>query len=445
MKKSVSFLLALAMCLSLITIPAFAAATLSLDRTTYGQGDTIKVAYSGVTAEMEAARAWIGLAKAGAAAADYYGSGTWQYVKQGSGTVEITAPKENGSFEVRFYQGYDANDATLVKSASVPLAIGAVVPVYPVKADFDWNLVDFATGIHSFTGTFETDWGTLSMVQTGDKVTGQYPHDKGKIDGTVADGVLYGYWYEDPSYAPPDDAGQIVFVMNADGKNFTGWWRYGNSGGWKLWSVGSRNVQDTSDWAGAEIAKADALGLIPDGLKGQDLSKPITRAEFAAVSVKAYEAMSGKKAAPASNPFTDTSDPEVLKAYNVGITTGTAADKFEPDTLLNREQAATMLTRVLKKISIEAWTIQTDGKFTLQYTKPATFADDADISDWAKDSVYCMAANEIIKGVGGNKFAPKNTTTDEEAKGYANATREQALIIAARMTENLKDKPLNLL
>ena len=80
----------------------------------------------------------------------------------------------------------------------------------------------------------------------------------------------------------------------------------------------------------------------------------------------------------------------------------------------------------------------TDASFKLDYTKPALFADDADISDWAKESVYFMVANNIINGVGDNKFAPKNITSEEEANGYANATREQALIIAVRMVENLK-------
>ena len=51
----------------------------------------------------------------------------------------------------------------------------------------------------------------------------------------------------------------------------------------------------------------------------------------------------------------------------------------------------------------------------------------SEISEWAKDSVYFMAANKIINGVGGNKFAPQNTTIEEEVAGYANATREQAL------------------
>ena len=194
-----------------------------------------------------------------------------------------------------------------------------------------------------------------------------------------------------------------------------------------------------SDWAKEELAKADELELIPDVLQGADLTQSITREEFAAVSVKAYEALAGTKALPnTTNPFTDTKNIEVLKAYNLGITTGISVTEFAPNQLLNREQAATMLTRTFKRATMNGWTIQNDSEFKLNYTKPAPFADDNKISDWAKDSVYFMAANGIINGVGNNQFAPKNTTTDEEARGYANATREQALIIAVRMVENLK-------
>jgi hypothetical protein len=166
------------------------------------------------------------------------------------------------------------------------------------------------------------------------------------------------------------------------------------------------------------------------------LTKPITRAEFAAVSVKLYENLSGKTATPATNnSFTDTSDPEVLKAYNVGLTAGTSATTFSPNTLLNREQAATMLTRVYKAATLSGWTLATDADFPLDYTKPATFADDADISDFAKDSVYFMAANGIIAGTGNNMFSPKAVTDAQKAQGYAQATREQALVIAVRMVE----------
>ena len=193
-----------------------------------------------------------------------------------------------------------------------------------------------------------------------------------------------------------------------------------------------------SDWAQTEIEQAKELDLIPEVLQNQDLTRPITRMEFAAVAVKVFESLSGGKAVPiVNNPFQDTSDLEVLKAFQIGAVDGTSATTFEPDALLNREQCAAMLTRVYKKITLAGWTLPTDGQFKLPYTMPARFADDADISDWAKDSVYFMAANKIIEGVGGNRFAPKNTTSEQAAIGYANATREQALAIAVRMVKNL--------
>jgi len=74
---------------------------------------------------------------------------------------------------------------------------------------------------------------------------------------------------------------------------------------------------------------------------------------------------------------------------------------------------------------------------------PEKFADDALISEWAKESVYFMVANKVIGGMGNNMFGPRNITEQETAMGYANATREQALAIAVRMVENIKDKPVN--
>ena len=197
-------------------------------------------------------------------------------------------------------------------------------------------------------------------------------------------------------------------------------------------------VFEASDWAQEELARADELGLIPDCLDGADLTRPITRAEFAAVSVKVYENLANGPALPAvTNPFTDTSDIEVLKAYNAGITNGTGdGTTFSPNALLNREQAATMLARVFKKVTMPGWSLATDGQYPLSYTKPAAFKDDGDISGWAKDFVYFMAANGIIQGNEG-KFMPKAVTPEQEAAGYAQATREQALLIAVRMVENL--------
>lgn len=198
------------------------------------------------------------------------------------------------------------------------------------------------------------------------------------------------------------------------------------------------NSRITSAWAQTEVEKAAGMDLIPEALADQDLTRPITRSEFAAVAVKAYEYLTGTAAAPAAaNPFTDTASDDVLKAYAIGTVTGTSATTFSPDTVLTREQCATMLTRAYKAATLPGWTLAADASFPLSYTAPAPFADDAEISGWARESVYFMAANHIINGVGDNKFAPRNTTPIQEAAGYADATREQALIITVRMVENL--------
>ncbi len=207
-------------------------------------------------------------------------------------------------------------------------------------------------------------------------------------------------------------------------------------------NAGEASAFIASEWAKSELEEAAALGLIPDRLKGADLTAPITRVEFAAVSVKCYEALTDMKAEPyAPNPFTDTTDAEVLKAYNIDVTNGTSPTAFSPEEVLNREQAATMLTRLYKKIAIDGWTLETDGNyagtFRGMYETPAPFADDKNISGWAKDSVYFMKAKGVIDGVGGNKFAPRATTESEEAAGYAQATREQAILIAKRMVRKL--------
>lgn len=83
------------------------------------------------------------------------------------------------------------------------------------------------------------------------------------------------------------------------------------------------------------------------------------------------------------------------------------------------------------------WTLATDTDFPLTYTKPATFKDDASISGFARDSVYFMAANKIVGGFTDGTFRPKNVTDKQSADSYANATREQALVIAVRMVQNL--------
>jgi len=172
-----------------------------------------------------------------------------------------------------------------------------------------------------------------------------------------------------------------------------------------------------------------------------DLRAPITREEFAGVVVLTYQNLSGTvvPVPPAeSNPFTDTKDVYARMAYNIGLMVGTSATQFDPNTLLTREMAATALTRVDKLRTYPNWTFATDGDYPLSYIAPAPFVDHTYISSWAKEGVYFMAANGIIQGFPDGTFRPRNVTSDQELIGYATATREQAIIIALRMVENLR-------
>lgn len=173
---------------------------------------------------------------------------------------------------------------------------------------------------------------------------------------------------------------------------------------------------EISDWAREQVDSAAVKGLMPDCL-GDDFTVNITRAEFAAVAVELYEAMSGEEApAPGENPFSDTDDPVVLQANVLGIVNGKGEGKFAPTDPVTRQEAALMLSRVYTKLGGE-----------IPQVEGTTFADNGEISNWAMDAVAFMAGKEIVNGVGGNKFNPQG-----------NASIEQALIIALRMFENLK-------
>lgn len=171
-----------------------------------------------------------------------------------------------------------------------------------------------------------------------------------------------------------------------------------------------------SDWAKDQVARAGDMKLIPEGL-GDNYQANITRAQFAAATVKLYAAMSGKTVPAAKeNPFTDTKDPAVLQAAEMNFVSGMGDGTFAPDALVTREQAASMLARVYEKLG---------GRISA--VTATSFADNSSVSAWARNSVAFMSDKGIVSGVGNNRFDPQGS-----------ASIEQALSISLRMLENLK-------
>lgn len=186
-----------------------------------------------------------------------------------------------------------------------------------------------------------------------------------------------------------------------------------------------------ADWAKPELQKASDLGLIPDILKGTDMTKPITREEFCELSVLLYEKVTGKSSEPeAKNQFKDTTNPEVLKAYKLGIVSGTSATTFSPKVLINREQCASMLFKTIKAIKPE-------GDFSVAGVKD--FLDKKYISSWAVEATKYMSKTGIITGDSKGNFMPKATTSAQKAANYGMATREQAIALSVRTFEKMDD------
>ena len=96
--------------------------------------------------------------------------------------------------------------------------------------------------------------------------------------------------------------------------------------------------------------------------------------------------------------------PYVNWAAQTGIVEGVTAITFAPDTNINREQMAGIMANYAKKLGY-------DLPRTL---KAVTFADNANISSWAKDAVRTMQQAGILAGKNGNKFDPKGTATRAE-------------------------------
>lgn len=178
-------------------------------------------------------------------------------------------------------------------------------------------------------------------------------------------------------------------------------------------------IFNASDWAYTEVEEAHKIGIIPEEMLYDDLHNNINREKFAAVAVKLYENMVGEvpHVELDDTPFTDCDyDSEyscyIAAAYELGITTGTSETTFSPYDNISREQLATMLFRVVK-LAENKGIYTLDDFFDINNVRK--FYDDADISAYAKESVYFMAEKGIIKGVDGARYAPLDTATKEQA------------------------------
>ena len=177
-------------------------------------------------------------------------------------------------------------------------------------------------------------------------------------------------------------------------------------------SVNSPAYSSASPWAEGELDQAAELGFITDSIKGK-MNDPITREEFAEVAVNFYEIVTGKKAeVHPTKTFKDTTNPEILKAFNLGVTAGAGDGTiFEPKGKLLRQQMAAMITRTLTACfePVTKEYIDNDVKGV------SDFKDQAGFLAYGINPAKFMAKYKITVGDGKGSFGPNDTCTREQA------------------------------
>ena len=194
-----------------------------------------------------------------------------------------------------------------------------------------------------------------------------------------------------------------------------------------------------SNWAAEDIITAISMGYLDDDpdvfgyqpavtdLLGSDYTKAITRGQFASLAVRYYETLLGDITGEdytipvnsGDDVFADsTGDENMAKAFNLGILGGyNSADTRSgvyvgPNDNITREQAATMLTRLMEKLIVAFDSVGRTG-WTVWYADNLPFTDE--IADWAYDGVRAVYGVGAMTGTTGTTFSAKSPYTIEQS------------------------------
>lgn len=341
------------------------------------------------------------------------GSAIFQYqVKLGDGAW-ITLPAGTTSYTFDgLTNGTSYTFAVKAINAEGTSAEGTVTaaPKAPTGGNTGGGITGGSTVTRYTITVKQTEGGEITpdtvRVKRGDDQTFRIVPDEGyEIDEVLVDGKSVGavsrYTFEDVREAHTIQA--IFVAQQAPAFQFSD--------------------VDPDGWAAPYIYELYDRGIV--GGVGGTLFAPtrnITRAEFVKILAGVAD-VTEDELSYESTGFTDVEPGSWYEAYVVwavenGVTTGTSATTFAPSANITREQMAVMIYRFAQSSGID-----------LPANQPAvSFSDAASFSSWAVDAIGAMQRAGIINGVGGNRFAPAD-----------NATREQACKMLAVLLEIIED------
>lgn len=180
----------------------------------------------------------------------------------------------------------------------------------------------------------------------------------------------------------------------------------------------SFNDVPAGHWAAEDISKL-ANKLVVYGMTEDtfDLTRNVTRAEFAALLVRSL----GLRGTDGTATFSDVAAgawyaPEVAIAAEIGLVYGYEDGTFRPNNQITRQELAALVIRASEFAGFgEELTAEEQAEIL------GAFTDGGAVSAWASEDVAVAIKNQIVFGMGDNTLAP-----------FASATRAEAAALISR-------------
>lgn len=200
--------------------------------------------------------------------------------------------------------------------------------------------------------------------------------------------------------------------------------------------VSAADVSAPSPWAEYEVGQAIAAGLVPEELQS-DYQQDITREEFAQLAVRLcmvklrytggpeqfledyrlyFRDEAGRPVAAVPETFSDAA-PWGTVASALGIAQGRGDGTFDPEGLITRQEAATMLWRTYRSYT---------GAAELEEpVEQLEYRDKDRIPAWAAAAVSWADYEGVMEGDSSGSFIPQG-----------HLSREQAILTIYRLNQN---------
>lgn len=165
-----------------------------------------------------------------------------------------------------------------------------------------------------------------------------------------------------------------------------------------------------STWFAPYYKEMQELGILPVSFTSGDLTATITRGEMSELAVAAFEKATGNviDELERTDYFSDTSDVNILKAYEYGIVSGYPDGTFRPNQTLTRQE----FFKIIQNFCQAAAYTSTRSKDL------SSFSDSGEIDSWAREAAQLCVSNAFVEGTksgSGTYLRPTSGSSRQEA------------------------------